>query len=192
MNTFQTGLPLSGFADGMVISFGLSAALALNKLPVSTISIITIIVATGGMLLFGIATYLSGRDKGFDHSHHHDLFRDLGLDEEELKEASESLDKEHEDFDEVYEVPGSEGRKTGLLTAIAFFTGYVLASLPFLMIPHFPTAMAISFSITPLLLFAAGYIRNRVPGRDPLAGGLRYMFLGLFVAAAFCWASWLF
>ncbi len=190
--SFNTGLPLSGFADGMIISFGLSAALAINNISRSTHLTIVLLASLGGMILLGIATYLSGRDKGYDHSHHHDLFVKLGLDENEIMEASAGLDQEHKEFEGVYSDSQEPCGKTGFLTAVSFFTGYILASLPFLLISDFPVAMAVSFSITPLILFSAGYIRNRVPGKDPLAGGLRYMFLGLFVAAAFCWISWIF
>ena len=187
----QAGMPLSGFADGMIISFGLSAALAINNVSSSIQLTVAVLVSLSGMVLFGIAVYRSGRDKGFDQSHHNDLFKKLGLNEEEMEEANEGIAMEHVEFIQS-ERPASISTKMAAFTAICFFVGYIIAYFPFLIIKFLPTALTVSFSLTPLILFLAGYLKNRFPGRDPLYGGLRYMFLGLLAAVVFCCVAWIF
>jgi VIT1/CCC1 family predicted Fe2+/Mn2+ transporter len=120
------------------------------------------------------------------------VFRDYGLTETEMAPVVKAItgnDKSWVDFMMRFELgleaPNPDrARKSASLIAASYVVGGLIPLFPYMVWSEVHTALWISAGVTPVALFAFGWIKGRFTGISPVKGGVQTAFIGGLAAAA--------
>jgi VIT1/CCC1 family predicted Fe2+/Mn2+ transporter len=200
-----------GMADGLTVPFalaaGLSGAVTSSGLVVTAglaeIAAGSIAMGLGGYLAAktDLEHYVSERTREWRETEHipereaeevSEIFRGYGLTDEQIAPLIQTLQANPAQwvdfmmrFELGLEEPDPARARTSAWTiALSYVVGGLIPLLPYMVFHDILTALWWSVAVTPMALFAFGYVKSGFTGVPPWRGGFQTVLVGGLAAAA--------
>jgi len=200
-----------GMADGLTVPFALAAGL--SGAVASSALVVTAGVAeiAAGSIAMGLGGYLAAktdrehyiaeRTRELRETEHipekeaeevAEIFRGYGLRDEHIAPLIDSLQanpRRWVDFMMRFELgleepDPSRARWSAWTIALSYVVGGLIPLLPYMVFREITTALWWSVAVTPVALFAFGYVKSGFTGVPPWKGGVHTVLVGGLAAAA--------
>ena len=200
-----------GMSDGLTVPFALAAGLSGTVQSTHIVVIAGLAEIAAGSIAMGLGGYLAAKTELVHYRSEEqreyietqekterekeevaEIFHGYGLSVEQAAPVVEAISADTKRwvdfmmrFELGLEAPNPDrARKSASLIAASYVVGGLIPLFPYMVWKEVRAALWISAGITPVALFAFGWIKGRFIGVSPLKGGVQTAFIGGLAAAA--------